>query len=137
MEIRPYRTIKRKKTKKIYVGKIPVGGGSPVSVQSMTITITTDTKKTIEQVNSLADAGAEIVRVSCPDQSSTAALKEIVKQVTVPIVADIHFHHQRALEAADNGAACLRINPGNIGSKDRIVEVIRGKINRCWFITVP
>ena len=91
----------------------------------MTNTITTDTKKTIEQVNSLADAGAEIVRVSCPDQSSTTALKEIVKQVTVPIVADIHFHHQRALEAADNGAACLRINPGNIGSKDRIVEVIK------------
>ena len=132
MEIRPYRTIKRKKTKKIYVGKIPVGGGSPVSVQSMTNTITTDTKKTIEQVNLLADAGAEIVRVSCPDQSSTAALKEIIKQVTVPIVADIHFHHQRALEAADNGAACLRINPGNIGSKDRIVEVIKAaKSNNC------
>ena len=132
MEIRPYRTIERKKTKKIYVGNVPVGGDSSISVQSMTNTVTTNIKKTIEQINSLSDAGAEIVRVSCPDKSSTAALKEIVKKVNVPIVADIHFHHQRALEAADNGAACLRINPGNIGSKERIVDVIKAaKSNDC------
>ncbi len=125
MNIRPHRKIIRKKTKKISVGKVFVGGDSPISVQSMTNTLTTDIKNTINQVNQLAEAGADIVRVSCPDETSTKSLKEIVKKVSVPIVADIHFHYQRAIEAAKNGAACLRINPGNIGSKERIIDVIK------------
>ncbi len=125
MELRPHRIIKRKKTKKIQVGKISVGGGSLISVQSMTNTLTTDVKSTIEQIHSLETAGADIVRVSCPDKDSTSALKEIVKEVNVPIVADIHFHYKRAIEAAEMGASCLRINPGNIGSKERVLEVIK------------
>ena len=125
MEIRPHREIKRKKTKKIQVGSVPVGGDSIISVQSMTNTLTTDTKLTVKQINALEDAGADIVRVSCPDEESTKNLKEIVKNVNVPIVADIHFHYQRAIEAAKNGASCLRINPGNIGSKDRVLEVVK------------
>ena len=116
MEIRPHRTINRKKTKKIKVGNIFVGGDSEISVQSMTNTLTTNVKDTIKQIQSLEDAGADIVRVSCPDEDSTKALKEIVKGVRVPIVADIHFHYKRAIEAAEMGASCLRINPGNIGS---------------------
>ena len=107
------------------VGNVPIGGDSVISVQSMTNTLTTDIKKTIKQINLLKEAGADIVRVSCPDERSTKALKNIVKEVEVPIVADIHFHHKRAIEAAKMGASCLRINPGNIGSKDRIIEVIK------------
>ena len=125
MEIRPHRIINRKKTKKIMVGNVPVGGNSTITVQSMTNTITSDAKSTIKQIIELEDAGADIVRVSCPDEQSTKALKEIVKNVNVPIVADIHFHHKRALEAAAMGASCLRINPGNIGSTDRVLEIIK------------
>ena len=132
MNIRPYRTIKRKKTKEIKVGNISVGGNSVISVQSMTNTLTTDIKSTVKQIQSLEEAGADIVRVSCPDESSTKALKEIVKEVTVPIVADIHFHYKRAIEAAEMGASCLRINPGNIGAKNRVLEVIKAaKNNNC------
>ena len=125
MEIRPYRVVKRRKTKIIKVGKVLVGGSSPISVQSMTNTLTTDIKSTIRQINCLEEKGADIVRVSCPDESSTQSLKDITKNVNVPIVADIHFHYKRAIEAAKNGAACLRINPGNIGSKDRVLDVIK------------
>ncbi len=125
MEIRPHRIIRRKKTKKISVGNVSVGGDSKISVQSMTNTLTTDIKETINQINSLEKAGADIVRVSCPDEGSTQSLKKIVKEVNVPLVADIHFHHKRAIEAAKMGASCLRINPGNIGDKDRILEVVK------------
>ncbi len=132
MEIRPHRTINRKKTKKIKVGNISVGGDSQISVQSMTNTLTTDVKETVKQIHSLEEAGADIVRVSCPDEGSTKALKDIVKEVRVPIVADIHFHYKRAIEAAKMGASCLRINPGNIGSRDRILEVVKAaKDNNC------
>ena len=125
MEVRPHRIIKRKKTKTITVGNKSVGGNSPISVQSMTNTLTYDTKSTIKQINNLEEKGADIVRVSCPDQESTEALKIITKNVNVPIVADIHFHYKRAIEAAKFGAACLRINPGNIGSKERILDVVK------------
>ena len=125
MEIRPHRIINRKKTRKIKVGNIFVGGDSPISVQSMTNTLTTDHAATINQINKLEDAGADIVRVSCPDEESTQALKKITKEVKVPIVADIHFHYKRAIESAISGAKCLRINPGNIGSNERIKEVIK------------
>ena len=116
MSIRPFRDIKRKKTKIISVGDIKIGGNSPITVQSMTNTLTTNVKDTINQINQLSDAGADIVRVSCPDKDSSLALKKIVKNINVPLVADIHFHYQRAIEAAESGAKCLRINPGNIGS---------------------
>ena len=115
----------RRKTKKIKVGNIFVGGDSPISVQSMTNTITSDSDSTIRQINQLQEAGADIVRVSCPDEESTAALSKIVKSTNIPIVADIHFHYKRAIESAKSGASCLRINPGNIGSKERIKEVIK------------
>ena len=132
MEVRPHRIIKRRVTKKINVGNISVGGDSPITVQSMTNTLTTDIKKTINQIHSLEEAGADIVRVSCPDEESTQALKSIVKEISVPIVADIHFHYKRAIEAAKMGASCLRINPGNIGSKERVLEVIKAaKDNNC------
>ncbi len=132
MEIRPHRIIKRKKTKEIKVGKVSVGGNSFISVQSMTNTLTTDVKATIKQINTLEEAGADIVRVSCPDENSTKALKNISKEVNVPIVADIHFHYRRAIEAAKNGASCLRINPGNIGSNERVLEVVKAaKDNNC------
>ena len=132
MNIRPHRIIKRRKTKVIKVGNVAVGGDSQISVQSMTNTLTTDIKNTINQINDLDEAGADIVRVSCPDEESTKALKEIVKEVKLPIVADIHFHYLRAIEAAKMGASCLRINPGNIGSKDRILEIIKAaKDNNC------
>jgi (E)-4-hydroxy-3-methylbut-2-enyl-diphosphate synthase len=132
MEVRPHRKINRKQTKEIKVGKISVGGNSQISVQSMTNTLTTDIKATINQINSLEEAGADIVRVSCPDQESTQALKSIIKEVKVPIVADIHFHYKRAIEAAEKGASCLRINPGNIGTSDRILEVVKAaKDNNC------
>ena len=132
MEIRPHRLIKRKKTKVIKVGNILVGGESKISVQSMTNTLTTNVKETIKQIHLLEEAGADIVRVSCPDEESTRALKDIVKEVKAPIVADIHFHYKRAVEAAEKGASCLRINPGNIGSKERILEVVKAaKDNNC------
>ena len=125
MEIRPHRIINRKITKKIKVGKVSVGGDSPITVQSMTNTLTTDIKGTINQIHSLEEAGADIVRVSCPDEDSTKALKKIIKEISAPIVADIHFHYKRAIEAAKMGASCLRINPGNIGTKQRVLEVIK------------
>ncbi len=132
MEVRPHRVIDRKITKEINVGNVKVGGKAPISVQSMTNTLTTDIKGTINQIHSLEDAGADIVRVSCPDENSTRALKEIIKEVSVPIVADIHFHYKRAIEAAEMGASCLRINPGNIGDQQRILEVLKAaKNNDC------
>ena len=127
MEIRPHRIINRKKTREIKVGNVLVGGKNSISVQSMTNTVTSDVDSTVTQVNQLHDEGADIVRVSCPDKDSTEALKFIVDKVNVPIVADIHFHYQRALEAADAGAACLRINPGNIGPL-KIKEIIQDSI---------
>ena len=125
MSIRPYRDIQRRKSRKIRVGSVEVGGDAPISVQSMTNTLTSGAAATIAQIRRLEDSGADIVRVSCPDEASTAALKTIVRASHVPIVADIHFHYKRALEAAKAGAACLRINPGNIGSKERVREVVR------------
>ncbi len=125
MSLRPYRDIHRRAARQIHVGKVPVGGDAPITVQSMTNTLTSDVKATIEQIRQLELAGADIVRVSCPDEASSAALKEIVPEVTVPIVADIHFHYKRALEAAANGASCLRINPGNIGKRERVREVVQ------------
>ena len=123
--IRPFRDIKRRLSKEISVGDVKVGGLNPISVQSMTNTLTTDISNTINQVNAIHEAGADIVRVSCPDENSTKSLKEIVKNVKVPIVADIHFHYQRAIEAAKAGASCLRINPGNIGNINKIKEVVK------------
>jgi len=132
MNIRPFRDIKRRKTKTINVGNVKVGGANPISVQSMTNTLTSDIKATINQIQEIQSEGADIVRVSCPDESSSKALKEITKHVDVPIVADIHFHYKRAIEAAENGASCLRINPGNIGDKKKIKEVIKSaKDNNC------
>jgi (E)-4-hydroxy-3-methylbut-2-enyl-diphosphate synthase len=122
--IRPWRNIDRRKSRLIHVGRVPVGGDAPISVQTMTNTLTHDVKATVEQIRRCVEVGADIVRVSCPDVESTAALREIVRQSEVPIVADIHFHYKRAIEAAEAGAACLRINPGNIGSAERVREVI-------------
>ncbi len=131
-EIRPFRKINRKKTKEISVGKIKVGGNNPITVQTMTNTLTTDHKSTIEQIHKVTEAGADIVRVSCPDSKSTEALKTIIKHVDIPLVADIHFHYKRAIEAAENGANCLRINPGNIGDTKRVAEVVSAaKNNNC------
>jgi (E)-4-hydroxy-3-methylbut-2-enyl-diphosphate synthase len=124
MEVRPWRLIERRVSRKIRVGSLEVGGDAPISVQSMTNTLTSDAKATIGQIRQLEEAGADIVRVSCPDEDSTAAMPAIVKAAKVPIVADIHFHYKRAIEAAKAGAACLRINPGNIGSADRVREVV-------------
>ncbi len=123
--IRPWRDVERRKSRQISVGDVLVGGDAPISVQTMTNTLTSDPKATIEQVMACSEAGADIVRVSCPDEASTAALSEIVRNVDVPIVADIHFHYKRGIEAAEAGAACLRINPGNIGSEERVREVIK------------
>ena len=123
--IRPWRNIERRKSRQIHVGNVPVGGDAPIAVQTMTNTLTTDAKATIEQVLVAAEAGADIVRVSVPDEASARALKEIVRESPVPIVADIHFHYKRGIEAAEAGAACLRINPGNIGDEKRVAEVIR------------
>ncbi|MGG7566409.1 flavodoxin-dependent (E)-4-hydroxy-3-methylbut-2-enyl-diphosphate synthase [Rhodovulum sp. DZ06] len=125
MSIRPWRDIARRPSRKIRVGSVEVGGDAPISVQTMTNTLTTDAQATIAQVNACAEVGADIVRVSCPDEDSTYALREICKASPVPIVADIHFHYRRAIEAAEAGAACLRINPGNIGSPERVREVIK------------
>src|SRR5271155_3876385 len=125
MSVRPYREIHRRKSRKIMVGNVPVGGDSPITVQTMTNTLTSDVDATVAQIRTCEEAGVDIIRVSCPDEESTAALKHIVKQVKVPIVADIHFHYKRAIEAAQAGAACLRINPGNIGSAEREREVVK------------
>jgi (E)-4-hydroxy-3-methylbut-2-enyl-diphosphate synthase len=123
--IRPWRTIVRRKSRQIRVGNVLVGGDAPISVQSMTNTPTSDAKATIEQIRGLEEAGADIVRVSCPDEESTAAMPEICRAAKVPIVADIHFHYKRGIEAAKAGAACLRINPGNIGNASRVREVVQ------------
>ena len=132
MSLRPFRDIKRKKTKEIVVGNVKVGGNNPISVQSMTNTLTKDSKSTIRQINEIEKEGADLVRVSCPDEDSTKSLKEITKNVNIPVIADIHFHYKRAIEAADYGASCLRINPGNIGDKKKIKEVIlAAKNNNC------
>jgi len=132
MSLRPFRDIKRKKTKVIKVGDVKIGGDNPISVQSMTNTLTTNVNETIKQINDICEEGADLVRVSCPDQESTLALKEIVKHVPVPVIADIHFHYKRAIEAAENGAKCLRINPGNIGDKIKIHEILSAaKNNNC------
>ncbi len=123
--VRPWRHIERRKSRQIMVGSVPVGGGAPISVQSMTNTPTTDAVATLNQIRQLEEAGADIVRVSCPDEDSTAAFRTIAREAKVPLVADIHFHYKRGIEAAQAGAACLRINPGNIGSKERVREVIQ------------
>ena len=125
MSVRPYRDIHRRQCRKIHVGSVPVGGDAPITVQSMTNTDCEDIQGTVEQIKRLEDAGCDIVRVSCPSEESTQALKQIVPQVDIPIVADIHFHYKRAIEAAEAGAACLRINPGNIGSRARVKEVVK------------
>ena len=125
MSIRPFRDIKRRKTKKIKVGNVEVGGDAKISVQSMTNTLTTNINDTVKQINQLTEAGVDIVRVSCPDRDSSLALKNIISQINVPLVADIHFHYKRAIEAAESGAHCLRINPGNIGSKEKIKEILK------------
>ncbi len=125
MSVRPYRDIIRRKSRQIRVGDVLVGGDAPISVQSMTNTLTTDVEATVAQVLALEEAGADIVRISVPDEESSAALKHIIKRVNVPIVADIHFHYKRGIEAAEAGAACLRINPGNIGSPERVREVVK------------
>ncbi len=130
--LRPWRDIARRECRQIMVGNVPVGGGAPVTVQTMTNTLTHDVKATVDQIRRCEEAGVDIIRVSCPDEESTAALKQIVRAARVPIVADIHFHYKRALEAADAGAACLRINPGNIGSAKRVKEVVdAAKANGC------
>ena len=132
MSVRPFTDINRRKTKVINVGDVKVGGDNPISVQSMTNTLTTDVIATINQINEISEEGADIVRVSCPDVDSTKALKEIVKHVSIPVVADIHFHYKRAIEAAENGAKCLRINPGNIGEQSKIHDVLSAaKNNGC------
>ncbi len=132
MSIRPFRNIDRRKTKVINVGKVKVGGDNPISVQSMTNTLTTDVKSTIKQINDIQSEGADLVRVSCPDESSSKSLREIIKHTDIPIIADIHFHYKRAIEAAESGASCLRINPGNIGNKNNIKEIIKSaKNNNC------
>ena len=132
MSLRPFRNINRKKTRVINVGDVKIGGDNPISVQSMTNTLTTDVKATIDQINAIHEEGADIVRVSCPDEDSTKALKEITDNVKLPVIADIHFHYKRAIEAAENGAKCLRINPGNIGDKQKIHDVLSAaKNNNC------
>lgn len=125
MSVRSYRQIQRRRSRQIFVGAVPVGGDAPISVQTMTNTLTTDVAATVAQIKRAEAAGVDIVRVSCPDEESTAALRDIVRQVSVPVVADIHFHYRRAIEAAEAGAACLRINPGNIGSAARVREVVQ------------
>lgn len=125
MSVRPYRDIARRNSRRIHVGTVPIGGGAPITVQSMTNTLTTDVKATVAQIHALEEAGADLVRVSVPDEESSRALAAIVPEVSVPIVADIHFHYKRGIEAAEAGAACLRINPGNIGSAERVREVVR------------
>ncbi len=125
MSVRPYRDIHRRPSRRVYVGSVPVGDGAPITVQTMTNTLTADVQATVAQIQRCEAAGADIVRVSCPDEDSAKALRQITAQVSVPIVADIHFHYKRAIEAAESGAACLRINPGNIGSAARVREVVQ------------
>jgi (E)-4-hydroxy-3-methylbut-2-enyl-diphosphate synthase len=125
MSIRAYRDIHRRKSKQIHVGPVPIGGDAPITVQTMTNTVTGDVKGTIDQIRRVEEAGCDIVRVSCPDEDATAAMKAITKAAKIPVVADIHFHYKRAIEAAEAGAACLRINPGNIGSAQRVKEVVK------------
>jgi len=130
--IRPWRTIERRKSRQIMVGNVPVGGAAPIAVQTMTNTPTEDVRATLDQIRRCEDVGADIIRVSCPTEESTRNFKQITRAARIPIVADIHFHYKRALEAADAGAACLRINPGNIGSAQRVAEVVRAaKANGC------
>jgi (E)-4-hydroxy-3-methylbut-2-enyl-diphosphate synthase len=130
--IRPWRTIERRKSRQIMVGNVPIGGDAPITVQTMTNTPTEDVKATIDQIRRCEEVGADIIRVSCPTEESTRDFKQITRAARIPIVADIHFHYKRALEAADAGAACLRINPGNIGSAQRVAEVVRAaKANGC------
>jgi (E)-4-hydroxy-3-methylbut-2-enyl-diphosphate synthase len=130
--IRPWRTIERRKCRQIMVGNVPVGGDAPITVQTMTNTPTEDVRATLDQIRRCEEVGADIIRVSCPTEESTRDFKKITRAARIPIVADIHFHYKRALEAADAGAACLRINPGNIGSADRVAEVVRAaKANGC------
>ena len=130
--IRPWRDIARRQSRQIMVGAVPVGGDAPITVQTMTNTLTSDPVATLDQIRRCEDAGADLIRVSCPDVESTAALRQITRAARVPIIADIHFHYKRALEAADAGAACLRINPGNIGNSERVAEVVRAaKANGC------
>lgn len=132
MSVRPWRDIIRRKSRQIMVGKVPVGGDAPVTVQTMTNTITADVVATLDQIRRCEDAGADLIRVSCPDEESTKAFRQLSRAARVPLIADIHFHYKRALEAADAGAACLRINPGNIGSTERVREVVRAaKANGC------
>jgi (E)-4-hydroxy-3-methylbut-2-enyl-diphosphate synthase len=132
MSVRPWRDIMRRQSRQIMVGNVPVGGDAPITVQTMTNTPTEDAAATIDQIRRCEEAGADIIRVSCPTEEASAALRQITRAATIPIVADIHFHYKRALEAADNGAACLRINPGNIGSSERVAEVVRAaKANGC------
>jgi (E)-4-hydroxy-3-methylbut-2-enyl-diphosphate synthase len=125
MSVRAYRDIHRRKSRQIHVGSVPIGGDAPISVQTMTNTVTADAKATIDQIKAIEEAGADIVRVSCPDEDSTKALKAITRAAAIPVVADIHFHYKRAIEAAEGGAACLRINPGNIGRASRVKEVVQ------------
>src|SRR6201997_4535477 len=125
MSIRAYRDIHRRKSRQIMVGKVPVGGDAPITVQTMTNTVTGDARATIDQIRGIEEAGCDIVRVSCPDEDATKAMKAITRASTIPVVADIHFHYKRAIEAAQNGAACLRINPGNIGNAERVREVVQ------------
>ncbi len=130
--LRPWRDIARRDCRQIMVGNVPVGGGAPITVQTMTNTLTTDVKATVDQIRRCEEAGVDLIRVSCPDVESTTAIKQIVRAAKVPIIADIHFHYKRALEAADAGVACLRINPGNIGSAARVKEVVdAAKSNGC------
>jgi (E)-4-hydroxy-3-methylbut-2-enyl-diphosphate synthase len=130
--IRPWRDIARRTSRQIMVGRVPVGGDAPITVQTMTNTLTSDAKATIDQIRRCEEAGADLIRVSCPDEASTRAMPAIVRAAQIPVIADIHFHYKRALEAADAGAACLRINPGNIGSSERVAEVVRAaKANGC------
>jgi (E)-4-hydroxy-3-methylbut-2-enyl-diphosphate synthase len=130
--IRPWRTIERRKCRQIMVGNVPVGGDAPITVQTMTNTPTEDVRATIDQIRRCEEVGADLIRVSCPTEESTVAFRQIARASRIPVVADIHFHYKRALEAADAGAACLRINPGNIGSADRVAEVVRAaKANGC------
>jgi (E)-4-hydroxy-3-methylbut-2-enyl-diphosphate synthase len=124
MNLRPFRDIKRRKTKVINVGNVKIGGSNPISVQSMTNTLTTNIKETIKQINEIQSEGADLVRVSCPDEDSSKSLKEIIKHIDIPIIADIHFHYKRAIEAAKSGASCLRINPGNIGNKKKLKRLL-------------
>src|ERR1043165_4932516 len=130
MSIRAYRDIQRRKSRQIMVGKVPVGGDAPITVQTMTNTITGDARATIEQIRAIEEAGADIVRVSCPDEDATKAMKAITRASNIPVVADIHFHYKRAIEAAEAGAACLRINPGNIGNAQRVKEVVQAAKDR-------